>query len=127
MSLIARLTELRAMRAACALVTVQQAIERLLRAEICPEEQLEKLCILRELVIGQLEQLSPRIRRCPPLRTAIDAACRAYRTWLRLDSGIDVVKHRADELSMRVKELGELVRGTEQPPREDAVFLTATR
>lgn len=132
MSLMARLRELRAIRAASALVELHQAIERTLHddtylKEQLPEEQLEKLCILRELVIVQMEQLGPRVRRCPPLRTAMDASCRAYRAWLCLDSGIDVVKRHADELALRIKELGELVHVTEHPIPEGAVFLSANR
>src|SRR5688500_12932814 len=99
MSFLARLAELRASRASCALVQLQQAIERaVVDATSCNDEQLERLCILRELAVMQMEHLGPRVRRNPALRNAIEAACRSYRLWTEQDGGTDEEQHRAEEL-----------------------------
>ena len=106
MSLLARLAELRAARAACALVQLQQAIDRVvLDASACTDVQLERLCILRELAIVQMESLGPRVRRNPALQGAIEAACRAYRRWCDQDGGTDEEQSAADDLAVRVLEL----------------------
>ncbi|MDQ3034300.1 MAG: hypothetical protein M3Y87_17970, partial [Myxococcota bacterium] len=106
MSLLARLAELRATRASAALVELQQAIDRaVLDTDSCSDDQLERLCILRELAVMQMETLAPRVRRNPTLRGAIEASCRAYRAWGEEDGGTDDEQRLADELAVRVLEL----------------------
>jgi hypothetical protein len=119
MSLLARLAELRASRAASALVQLQQAIDRVvLDASACTDEQLERLCILRELAIVQMESLCPRVRRNPALQGAIEAVCRAYRAWCDQDGGTDQEHTAADDLAVRVLELRTITTALEDATSE---------
>lgn len=120
MSLLARLAELRASRAACALVELQQAIDRVvLDAGACTDEQLERLCILRELAIVQMERLGPRVRRNQTLRSSIEATCRAYRQWGDEDGGTAEEQRWADELAVRVLELRTVTAAMEEAAAPD--------
>lgn len=129
MSLLARLAELRASRAACALVELQQAIDRVvLDAAACTDEQLERLCILRELAVLQMESLGPRVRRNSALQSAIEATCRAYRAWSEHEGGTEREQRAADELAVRVLELRTVTAALEEEARttEPAPVVLAT-
>lgn len=130
MSLLARLAELRASNASCALVQLQQAIDRaVLDCSSCNDDQLEQLCILRELAVLQMERLGPRVRRNPALRNAIEAACRAYRTWGDQEGGTEDEQRTADELTVRVLELRTVTTELEEAaaPSAPQVVLASIR
>lgn len=119
MSLLARLAELRASRAAHALVQIQQAIDRaVVDPGSCTDDQLERLCILRELAMMQLDRLGPRVRRNRPLRDTIEAACRAYHAWGEQEAGTEQEQRIADELAVRVLELRTVLAVLEQEEQE---------
>jgi hypothetical protein len=106
MSITARLIELRASRAARALLEIHHTIDGAILVDgSCTADQLERLSIMRELAVMQLERLGARLRRNPTLRDAIAAACRAYREWTAHEPGSAAEQRGADSLSVRVLEL----------------------
>lgn len=101
MSTTARLNELRAHRAAQALVDIHRAIDAAWLHDLPQaDEETERLCLMRELAVMQLERLSVRVRRNETLRSAIEAACRSYRAWTAEDPGTDAEQRCADALSV---------------------------
>lgn len=120
MSTTARLNELRAQRAARALVEIHRAIDStFLDAAASPDDESERLSVMRELAVMQLERLGPRVRRNETLRGAIEAACRSYRAWTEHDPGTAAEQRSADALSVSMIGLrsatGPLVPMPEQP------------
>lgn len=102
----ARLTELRAERAARALIDVHHALETSVLDDLeVPDGTLEKLHAIRELAVIQLERLGGRVRRNGPLRLAIEAACRSYRDWTSHETGSSGELRTAEDLSVAVLRL----------------------
>lgn len=100
MSTTARLNELRAQRAARALVEIHRAIDSTLLDAAPGDDETERLSVMRELAVMQLERLGPRVRRNETLRGAIEAACRSYRDWTEQDPGTSEEQRSADALSV---------------------------
>lgn len=124
MSLLARLAELRARRAARALLEIQQGIDRcVMQPGSSDDAQLERLCILRELAIAQIEHLARRLRRDRTFREALEATCRAYHAWVEQEPGTPKEPRCADELALRIVELHaaiERAEAAEQQQQADA-------
>ncbi|UJR81165.1 hypothetical protein [Sandaracinus amylolyticus] len=130
MSLLARLTELRARRVARALLEIQQGIDDcVLDPGKCDETQFERLCVLRELAMMQVEQLSRRVRRDRTLRGALEAVCRAYQSWADEEPGTEREPECADELATRIVELRDTIdraEAAERPPETAAPVVIAS-
>lgn len=120
MSLLARLAELRARRAARALLEIQQGIDRcVLEPGSTDDSQVERLCILRELAIAQIEHLSRRLRRDRAFREALEATCRAYHAWAEQEPGTPAEPRCADALAVRILELHAAVEQAEAAEQQE--------
>lgn len=121
MSLLARLAELRARRAGRALLEIQQGIDRcVLQPGASDDAQLERLCILRELAIAQIESLTPRLRRDRTLRDALEATCRAYHAWVEQEPGTTQEPRCADQLALRILELHQAIERAEAAEQQES-------